>query len=77
MEDEDTVGWMRDDWQTPPPARVGPCKVIYVFDSRVATPDKPSGYPEDDQPFAGLPRGLHVEPIPPACLVGLAGPMVG
>ena len=46
----------REDWHVPPEEPAGPCKVVYVYDPRVALPRGQVTEPEDEEPFYGLPR---------------------
>ena len=74
-DDEDTVGWTRDDWHQPPEEPAGPCYVVYVYDPAVDVPRGESQYPGwDSQPFRGLPRELHQEqPALPLTPIGIEG----
>ena len=74
-DDEDTVGWTRDDWHLPPEEPAGPCYVVYVYDPAVDVPRGEAQYPGwDSQPFRGLPRELHKEqPALPLTPIGIEG----
>ena len=73
LEDEDTIGWTREDWHMPPESPAGPCQVLYLYDPATTNPRGTPIFPEDEQPFAGLPRRIYREPEPSPLPEGLFG----